>query len=316
MKNSQPTFSCRQCRGRLAHVESHLRCEACAGIVPIERGIPRFVASEHYASSFGLQWNRHATAQLDSASLASISRERLFGVTGWPQRMEGEHILEAGCGAGRFTEVLATTGADVWSFDLSQAVDANASNHGHVKNVHVFQASISDVPFNPGTFDRVLCLGVLQHTPNPEAAFHSLVAQVRPGGELVIDVYRKDLAAILQWKYALRPLTTRMDAERLYHVVAKVVPRLIPAARAARTMAGRFGARLIPIAEYSHLGLSEGQNREWAILDTFDMLSPAHDHPQTLSTVRSWFCDAGFVSVDVRKGQNGIVGKGRRPSSV
>jgi SAM-dependent methyltransferase len=280
----------------------------------IERGIPRFIPDAHYAASFGFQWKRHAATQLDSRSGIPISRCRLFGVTGWPERMEGERILEAGCGAGRFTEVLAATGADVWSFDLSDAVEANHANHGHLSNVHIFQASIAAIPFAPGQFDRVLCLGVLQHTPDPAATFRALAAQVRPGGFLAVDVYRKDLAALLQWKYVLRPLTKRMSPEWLYRVVRWVAPRLVPATRYARRVAGRWSARLFPIVEYSHLGLSPELNREWSILDTFDMFSPAHDHPQTLAAVRWWFADAGFVDVVVQKGPNGIIGRGMKPT--
>ncbi|MBI4434408.1 class I SAM-dependent methyltransferase [Candidatus Uhrbacteria bacterium] len=277
------------------------------------RVIPRFVSDEHYASSFGLQWIRHARAQLDSHTGKPITRTRLFATTGWSERLDDERILEAGCGAGRFTEVLAATGADVWSFDLSNAVEANYANHGHVPNVHIFQASIDAIPFAQGQFDRVLCLGVLQHTPDPAAAFRALAAQVRPGGVLAVDVYRKDFAALLQWKYLLRPVTKRMNAERLYHLVRWVVPRIIPIARVARRVGGRWGARLLPIAEYSHLGFTPALNKEWSILDTFDMLSPAHDHPQTLATVRRWFADAEFTDVVVQRGPNGIIGRGRKP---
>ncbi|MDO8463074.1 MAG: class I SAM-dependent methyltransferase [bacterium] len=277
------------------------------------RGLPRFVADEHYASSFGLQWMRHARAQLDVTTGQPISYDRLFSVTGWPARMEGERVLEAGCGAGRFTAVLAGSGAAVSSFDLSQAVEANAANHGNLPNVRIFQASITDIPFAPGQFDRVLCLGVLQHTPDPAAAFHALAAQVRPGGALAVDVYRRDLLALLQWKYVLRPLTKRLPPAVLYRVIARAVPALLPVARTARRIVGRAGARLVPIAEYGHLGFTADIAREWAILDTFDMLSPQHDHPQTLAAVRQWFADAGFVDVVVEKGLNGIIGRGTRP---
>ena len=48
----------------------------------------------------------------------------------------------------------------------------------------------------------------------------------------------------------------------------------------------RIGARLIPIVEYYHSGLSDDLNEEWAVLDTFDMYSPRHDHPQSMGSVR------------------------------
>ncbi|MDP3771532.1 MAG: hypothetical protein Q8R16_04480, partial [bacterium] len=96
-------------------------------------------------------------------------------------------------------------------------------------------------------------------------------------------------------------------------MVAKAVPILMPLARVARRVGGRWGARLFPIAEYGHLGISPELNREWSVLDTFDMLSPAHDHPQSIVTVRQWFADAGFTNVVVERGSNGVVGRGEKP---
>jgi hypothetical protein len=72
---------------------------------------------------------------------------------------------------------------------------------------------------------------------------------------------------------------------------------------------------MLPIVEYSHLGLTPELNREWAVLDTFDMYSPAHDHPQSKATVRRWFREAGFIDVNVADGPNGVVGHGHRPES-
>jgi len=39
--------------------------------------------------------------------------------------------------------------------------------------------------------------------------------------------------------------------------------------------------------------LSKKELKEWVILDTFDMFSPEHDHPQRISTVKKWFEEAG-----------------------
>jgi hypothetical protein len=69
------------------------------------------------------------------------------------------------------------------------------------------------------------------------------------------------------------------------------------------------------IVEFSRLGLRPDLNVQWAVLDTFDMYSPAHDHPQSLSTLRSWFEEAGFENILVRPGPNGVVGSGNRPRS-
>ena len=309
---SEAQFVCPRCTRALEVLASSLRCPECRTVYPVENGVARFVPAENYSKSFGLQWNRHRRTQLDSEVGHPISENRLFTATGWPRELGGRRILEAGSGAGRFTEVLCRTGAEIYSFDYSTAVDANAINNGANKNLHLFQADIRAIPLPPAWFDHVLCLGVLQHTPEPEASFRSLARHVRPGGDLVVDVYRRSLASLLQWKYVLRPLTRRMDPVRLYALVERLAPPLVAPTRWLRRAAGRAGARLSPIVEYSHLGLTLEQNRQWAVLDTFDMYSPAHDHPQSAATLRHWFESAGFLEVHVFDGPNGVVGRGRR----
>src|SRR5439155_15127360 len=75
--------------------------------VPLVRAIPRFVPSDNYADAFGLQWNQHSQTQLDSHTGARLSEERLVRCAGMPlEQFAGLRVLEAGCGAGRFTELL------------------------------------------------------------------------------------------------------------------------------------------------------------------------------------------------------------------
>lgn len=289
-----------------------IRCCSCGESYPIVRGLPRFVPPTNYAESFGFQWNIHAKTQLDSFSGLSISRDRLWEAIGGEKSLHGKRILEAGSGAGRFTQILLSSGADVTSFDYSSAVDANARNQGGSPHLHIFQGDIFNIPLAELEYDKVVCLGVLQHTPDPEAAFRSLARHVRPSGQLVVDVYRRSLPALLQWKYILRPITRRMRKEALYDLISSLAPPLIPLAKWLRSFGGRFGARLVPIVEYSHLGLTPELNQKWAVLDTFDMYSPAHDHPQSLETVARWFRELGFQDIRVRPGLNGVVGSGRR----
>jgi len=284
-------------------------------VYPIVNGVARFVQREHYAQSFGLQWNAHRRTQLDSYTGLPLSRNRLFHVSCWPQDLRGQTILEAGSGAGRFTEVLVSTGAQVLSFDLSTAVDANFANNGQHANLVIFQADMSEIPVRSRSMDKVICLGVLQHTPDPAAAFRQLTEYVRPGGELVVDVYAARLRSLISWKYALRPLTKRSDKRRLHRIIAAVTPPLVPLSAWLYRRAGRLGARLLPIVQYDHLGLSDAINREWAVLDTFDMYAPAHDHPQTLNTVRRWYQKAGFERVSVAYGPNGVIARGSRPAA-
>ena len=293
-------------------IEAKLKCHECNSPYSIKEGVGRFLPNDNgnYTDSFGLQWNLNRTTQLDSYTGFDVSKKRIFQTTGWPSNMEGVNILEAGSGAGRFTEILLKTGANVFSFDLSQAVNANYKNNGKSSNLHLFQADIMNIPLEKRAFDKVMCLGVLQHTPDPYKAFKSLVGYVRKGGELVIDVYPKRFSSMLSWKYLLRPITTRLDKKDLYKITKIVVSLLLPLAVILRRFAGKIGARLLPITEYSYLGLPFSLNREWAILDTFDMYSPKYDKPQSLSTVREWFKECGFKDIVVKYGPNGIIGRG------
>ena len=121
---------------------------------PIIRGIPRFCPRENYAENFGYQWTKFSTTQLDSRTeWAGRSMRRLFEETRWPRQMPGQRILEAGSGMGRFTEHLASTGADIYTFDYSSAVDANRKNNGHFPNVHFAQVDIYSPPYEQGSFD-------------------------------------------------------------------------------------------------------------------------------------------------------------------
>ena len=308
-------LQCPECHaGALNLGDDRYSCTACGKTFPVVKGVPRFVSRDHYTDSFGMQWNIHRKAQLDSHTGLPLTRRRYELATHWPENLAGEAILEAGSGAGRFTEILAATGAQILSFDLSSAVDANFANNGHNSNVLIFQGDIFNIPLREQSMDKVLCLGVIQHTPDPEAAFRSLARYVRPGGQIAIDSYASRLRSVLSWKYLLRPITTRMDKERLYRLISKLAPPMVPLSIFLRRIFGKAGPRLLPILQYDHWGLPPDLNREWAILDTFDMLSPVHDHPQSVQTVQRWFQEAGFVDIAVEYGFNGIVARGRRPS--
>src|SRR4051812_25932950 len=81
------------------------RCRA-EHVVPVVDSIPRFVHVSTYADAFGAQWLRFSKTQLDSHTGTSLSRNRArrcLGEQGW-EALRELHVLECGCGSGRFTE--------------------------------------------------------------------------------------------------------------------------------------------------------------------------------------------------------------------
>ena len=270
---------------------------------PILKGVPRFVPSENYAGSFGFQWNRFRRTQLDSHTGLLVSRKRFFDSTEWsPEEMKGKLVLEVGCGAGRFTEIALSTGARIVSVDYSSAVDACWENHRPNHDLNVIQGDIYHLPFKPGAFDYVFCFGVLQHVPDVKKSFMALPKQLKSGGQLSVDLYRKRLRSMFFAKYWLRPFTKRMDDVRLLGLVEKWIPRLWPISLAVGRIPvlGRKLRHVIPVANYEGIyPLSRRLLREWAILDTFDMLSPAHDHPQSAKALRAWLEEVGLDEIKV-----------------
>ena len=183
-------------------------------VTPVVRNVARFVDSDDYAAAFGWQWTHFRRSQLDSYTGTTISRDRLTRCLGGSLSMvRGKTVLEAGCGAGRFTELLLDAGARVVAADLSAAVDANYENCGHHREYFVCQADIRRLPVAPHSFDIVMCLGVVQHTPEPEETIAALAGYVAPGGLLVIDHYSEDYPVTAP-RRVLRDFLLRMPPER------------------------------------------------------------------------------------------------------
>ena len=256
------------------------------------REIPRMVLEQsNYADPFGLQWNTFRQTQLDSHSNTSISYKRLrrcLGEECWamlsaPKRCD---ILEAGSGAGRFTDILlGAPSAYVTSTDYSSAVEANLDNCPQSDRHRVIQADILFSPFHAEQFDLVLCLGVIQHTPNTEETIGKLFNEVKPGGWLVFDHYALTLRSFLNVNRVIRPVFKRLPPETALRIVRVMVRALFPVHRAVRHRRYLHAAlnQISPITTY-FIGLpdlSDSQHYEWSLLDTHDSLTDFYRHRRT-----------------------------------
>lgn len=275
-------------------------------VYSVKNGAYRFAGDDNYTDNFGFQWNKFTKTQIDRESASSTqSRTRFFAQTGWDKDdLSGKNILEVGSGAGRFSQVvLDFTKASLYSVDYSNAVEANFKNNGHHGDrLKLFQASIYEMPFQAGSFDKVFCFGVLQHTPDVRKSVESLAAMVKPGGELVVDFYPiRGWWTKMHAKYMLRPFTKKMSNEKLLRKIEKNIGWMIKASNFFNKIGiGRLVNRFIPICDIKGTlppGLSKQELREWCILDTFDMFSPEYDQPQRIKTVEGWFKELGFKNI-------------------
>lgn len=296
-------LSCPQC-GTIIVKEASGSCQSCGYEWKVVDGIPRFVEDRKH-ENFSLQWHRFARVQLDSVNGTRSTRQRLLNQSNLPPGAFAErNVLEVGCGAGRFTEVLLELGAAVVAIDYSDAVEVCVSN-----NVEAFrmgrlkaaQADVFSLPVPPKTFDIVVGYGMLQHTGDPQRALRELWNRVRPGGLLLVDRYQLSLRATHPLKYLLRPIMKRLPKDVTLSLAEAASCRLVPIQR--RVLGSlrshwthRWLGYLInrsPNSTYPvHLEIEGSLSSEFTVaystMDTFDMWAPRFDLPQTL---RRWCRD-------------------------
>jgi SAM-dependent methyltransferase len=302
---------------------SALRCDnGCR--IPVIGLIPRFVTSDNYAASFGQQWKRFRRTQLDSFTRLSISHVRLERCLGGSlQAVRGKSVLEVGCGAGRFTEVLLQAGARVFACDLSVAVEANYENCGDAPGYFVCQADLRHLPVQPGTFDIVLCLGVIQHTPSPEQTIELLCKHVRPGGLLVIDHYRYDADDMTPARRVLRRFLLRVPPRVALPGVRVMVALLWPVHRLLWRLRALPGVATLrrkwleksPVLDYHDYYSALGPRLlyAWAALDTHDALTDRYKHKRTPEEIRAHLTGLGMECLAASYGGNGVEAQARKP---
>jgi SAM-dependent methyltransferase len=268
--------------------EGELRCLGCGAKYPVTRGIPRFTPSDSYVGNFSVQWQklRSSTRPPKLNRAAEHYRKRTdFDLA----RVTGEWVLEAGCGAGRYVRILADHGAEIVGVDLSFGVDEVYKAIGRRPNVHLVQASIFQLPFKDGAFDKVYSLGVLHHTPSTKKAFDCLPRLLKPGGRLCVWVYsRHDM---IPWKFGgyYRKITTRLPPRLLYYLCYVAVPMhyiyKIP-------LLGRLAFIVLR---------TDGHHPDWRfrVLNTFDYYAPKYQFLHTYSEVFGWFEEHGLEKIRV-----------------
>lgn len=100
-------------------------------------------------------------------------------------------FLDAGCGSGTKSMLLAERGYKVTGVDISETVLLKAANKAAVCGLAdkiTFQPEdMTALSFSDETFDAVLCWGVLMHIPNVEGALSELMRVVKKGGSIIVS---------------------------------------------------------------------------------------------------------------------------------
>ena len=279
--------------------EGRLECR-CGRRYPVTRGVPRFVADDAYVSSFSFEWTRHARTQFDDQRSQESHITFMQKTALRDADVRGRLVLDVGCGAGRFMDVVRRLGGECVGIDLSFAVDACQRNLGREPGMHVVQADVFRLPFRPGTFDISYSIGVLHHTENTRRAFLHLPPLLKPGGRIAVWVY-EGYSPGQRVNRMARALTTRTPRWLLYGLCTLAVPlyylKRIP-------MLGRLLHMALPTSEHPRW--------RWRVLDTFDWYAPRYQWRHRYPEVAAWFREAGLEITGIMEPPVSI--QGRRPA--
>lgn len=109
--------------------------------------------------------------------------------------IKGKSVLDAGCGTGIFSFIFAKKGASkVTGIDISQRSLETAermTKYFELRNISFQIVNMLKLPFPSASFDIVWAWGAVHHTTDPLRSLEELIRVLKPGGSLLLAVYRK-----------------------------------------------------------------------------------------------------------------------------
>ena len=123
---------------------------------------------------------------------------------GWIEQLAplaGRRVLDVGCGGGILAEAMAGRGARVLGIDLStkplKVAQLHALETGQT-GLDYREVSAEDLAAEqPGAFDVVTCMEMLEHVPEPASVVQACAALVRPGGQVFFSTLNRNAKAFL-----------------------------------------------------------------------------------------------------------------------
>jgi ubiquinone/menaquinone biosynthesis C-methylase UbiE len=136
--------------------------------------------------SFGEEWEKFYN--FDTDEIEQIGKE-YFGFLDKNIINSNTTVLDVGCGTGRWTKYLSSRVKSIEAIDPSKAIYFADELLKDTKNVRLSIASTESIPFEDGTFDFVMSVGVLHHIPDTQKAMKDCVKKVKKGGFFYVYLY-------------------------------------------------------------------------------------------------------------------------------
>ena len=174
---------------------------------------PNLNADPAELAKFGALAHRWWDPTGDFKPLHDINPLRLDYIARRSRGLEGKHALDVGCGGGILAEAMASAGAKVLGIDLSDKALTVARLHQLESGVEVdyrLSAAETLAAEQPGRFEIVTCMELLEHVPEPASTIAACATLVKPGGLVVFSTINRNpkayLFAVIGGEYLLRLL--------------------------------------------------------------------------------------------------------------
>ncbi len=125
----------------------------------------------------------------------------------------GKKVLDVGCGGGILSEALAQRGAEVSGIDMGDAPLQVAKLHSLESGVEINYRQITAEALaeqEPGQYDVVTCLEMLEHVPDPSSVIQACAKLCKPGGDVYFSTINRNpkayAFAVLGAEYLLKML--------------------------------------------------------------------------------------------------------------
>lgn len=115
--------------------------------------------------------------------------------------LRGQRVLDIGCGGGILADSMARRGGEVLGIDLSSKALKVAQLHAlEAQTPHLQYREVSAEEIaaeQPGSFDVVTCMEMLEHVPDPASVVQACSALVKPGGWVFFSTIHRSTKAFL-----------------------------------------------------------------------------------------------------------------------